>query len=222
MLASANVVLLVYITMPVAWADRTAPFPTAYTHRNIMNWVADLGVLPPPVDARMSWAGFFSAGAQLMKIGGITDSDVFLVSASLIFGILLMYPLYAIGLAISRSTRIAWLSVTVYIMFNWYQQDYFSPQAVALQLYATILAILLWQLRTAHVPALVGSRMKRMCTASLRVPGRVPRRSRRWTDSIDGRRAGGHPATGQGRRRCCNGCDGGRLRWLKRLQKPKK
>lgn len=185
MLASANTVLLVYISMPVAWADRTAPFPTAYTHRNIMNWVYDLGVLPPSVDARMSWAGFFSAGAQLMKIGGITDSDVFLISASFIFGILLMYPVYAIGLALSRNTKIAWLGVTIYILFNWYQQDYFAPQAVAMQMYATILAILLWQLRLADVPELVGGRLKRMATASLRIPGRVPGRDRRWTESME-------------------------------------
>jgi hypothetical protein len=185
MLATANTVLLVYVTMPVAWADRTAPFPTAYTHRNIMNWVSDLGVLPPPVDARMSWAGFFSAGAQLMKIGGITDSDVFLVSASLVFGILLIFPVYAIGLAISQDTKLAWLSVTIYILFNWYQQDYFAPQAVAMQLYATILAILLWQLRLADVPDLVGGRVKRIFSASLRTPGRVPGRGRRWTESIE-------------------------------------
>jgi hypothetical protein len=150
-----------------------------------MNWVSDLGVLPPSVDARMSWAGFFSAGAQLMKVGGIADSQVFLVSASLIFGILLMYPVYAIGLALSQNTKIAWLSVTIYILFNWYQQDYFAPQAVAMQFYATILAILLWQLRLADVPELVGGRLKRIATASLRIPGRVPGRDRRWTDSVE-------------------------------------
>ena len=96
--ATANVVLIAYITMPVAWSMGTAPFVTAYVHRMITNWLIDSGALPPPVDARISWAGFFSAAANLITTTGLHDSVILLVSASWILGICLMFPVYAIGL----------------------------------------------------------------------------------------------------------------------------
>ena len=183
--ALMNVVLITYVTMPVAWADRTAPFVTAYVHRVITNWIATLGTLPPPVDARISWAGFFSTAAQLTKLGGLPDSAVFVGSASLVFGILLVYPLYAVGLAVTRNEKTAWLGVTVFVLSNWYQQDYFAPQAVAMQFYATILAVLLWQLRVSNVPALDGGVVRRWATAWMRIPGRVPNRGAGWTQAVE-------------------------------------
>jgi hypothetical protein len=183
--ATSNVVLIAYITMPVAWSMGTAPFVTAYVHRMITNWLIDGGALPPPVDARISWAGFFSAAANLITTTGLHDSAILLVSASLVLGICLMFPVYAIGLAITGSRRVGWLGVTMLTLFNWYQQDYFAPQAVAMQFYATILAVLLWQLRTSAVPALVGSRLRRGATAWQRIPGRVSGRDGSWTLTVE-------------------------------------
>lgn len=185
MIAIANVVLIVYVTMPVAWADRTAPFSTAYVHAFITNWMVELGTLPPPLDARVSWAGFFSTIAQFMTIGGVQDSDVFIVDASLIFGVLLVFPVYAIGHALGGNPRGAWLGVTVYVLFNWYQQDYFAPQAVAMQLYATVLAVLLWQMKFAAVPNLSGPSWKQFFTAWMRIPGRVAHRTSGWTVGME-------------------------------------
>jgi hypothetical protein len=183
--ATANVVLIAYVTMPVAWATGTAPFPTAFAHRYIVNWIHQIHALPPDVDARMSWAGFFSASAHLMTISGLQDSEPFIASASLIFGILLAFPLYAIGMVITGDRRTAWSGVTVYVLFNWYQQDYFAPQAVAMQLYTTLIAVLLWQLRSSPLPALEGSRRQRYVSAWLRIPGRVAGRNARWTTALE-------------------------------------
>lgn len=183
--ATANVVLIGYITMPVAWSMGTAPFVTAYVHRMITNWLIDAGGLPPPVDARISWAGFFSAAANLVTTTGLHDSVGLLVSASLVMGICLIFPVYAVGLAITGSRRVAWLGVTMLTLFNWYQQDYFAPQAVAMQFYATLLAVLLWQLRTSNVPVLSGGRLKRMATAWRRIPGRVAGRDGSWTLAVE-------------------------------------
>lgn len=181
MIAIANVLLIIFVTMPVAWADRTAPFSTAYTHAFITDWMVKLGGLPPPVDARISWAGFFSTAAQMMTGAGLTGSNVFLVDASLVFGILMIFPVYSIGLVISGNPKAAWLGVSVYILFNWYQQDYFAPQAIAMQLYATLLAVLLWQLRSANVPAARdGGVLRRIATTAMRIPGRVENRDSRW------------------------------------------
>jgi hypothetical protein len=184
-IATANVVLIVYVTMPIAWADRTAPFVTAYVHRSISDWMVSLGTLPPPVDARVNWAGFFSATANLTVVGGLTSSGIFAVSASLFFGVLIMCSLYAIGSAVTGNERIAWLGVTMFILFNWYQQDYFAPQAAALILYTSMLAVALWQYRNSAVPALPGGRIHRMLTAWLRTPGRVTGRSALWTLMVE-------------------------------------
>ncbi|MEE6169094.1 MULTISPECIES: hypothetical protein [unclassified Mycolicibacterium] len=185
MLAVSNVVLIAYITMPVGWADRTAPFVTAYVHQFISDWILRLDALPPPLDARISWAGFFAAAARLTTIGGLGTSGVFLVSASLVFGVLLMFPVYAIGLAVGRTEKLAWLAVTSLTLFNWYQQDYFAPQAVGMQFYATILAVLLWQLRSSTIPELQGGRVHRCLTAWMRTPGRVVGRGPRWTQCVE-------------------------------------
>lgn len=185
MLSVSNVVLIAYITMPVGWADRTAPFVTAYVHQFISDWILRLDALPPPLDARISWAGFFAAAARLTTIGGLGTSGAFLVSASLVFGILLMFPVYAIGLAVCRTEKLAWLTVTSLTLFNWYQQDYFAPQAVGMQFYATILAVLLWQLRSSAIPALSGGWLHRCLTSWMRVPGRVAGRGPYWTQSVE-------------------------------------
>lgn len=185
MLAVSNVVLIAYLTMPVGWADRTAPFVTAYVHQFISDWILRLDALPPPLDARISWAGFFSAAARLTTIGGLGTSGVFLVSASLVFGVLLMFPVYAIGLVVGGTEKLAWLAVTSLTLFNWYQQDYFAPQAVGMQFYATILAVLLWQLRMSTIPALQGGWVHRCLTSWMRIPGRVAGRGPRWTQSVE-------------------------------------
>ena len=185
MTAAATIALMAYVTMPVAWATGAAPFPTAFAHRFIINWIAGIGALPPPIDARMSWAGFFSAGAHLMSIGGLTDSEVFLTSASLVFSILLIFPVYAIGMVLAGNRRTAWLGVTVYVLFNWYQQDYFAPQAVAMQFYATILAVLLWQLHRSDLPSPAGAPLRDRLRVFRRIPGRVTGRDARWTTGIE-------------------------------------
>lgn len=184
-IAVSNVVLIAYITMPVAWSMGTAPFVTAYVHRMITNWLVQLGGLPPPVDARISWAGFFSAAANLVTTTGLRDSAILLVSASLVLGVCLMFPVHAIGLAITGSRRAAWLGVTILTLFNWYQQDYFAPQAVAMLFYATILAVLFWQLRRSNLPRLPGGRLRRLAAAWMRVPGQVSGRDATWTLAME-------------------------------------
>ncbi|MGW8811645.1 hypothetical protein [Gordonia terrae] len=165
-LATANVLLVMYMSMTVAWASGAPPFPTAYVHRFLTNWISELGALPPAVDGRISWSGFFAGAGQVMTTGGLDDSLVFLTSASLVFGVLLMFPLYALGHSLSGSARVGWATITIYILFNWYQQDYFAPQAVAMQLYVTIMAVMVWQLQTAPLPSVGSWRTWR------RVPGR--------------------------------------------------
>ncbi|MBR7192515.1 MULTISPECIES: hypothetical protein [Gordonia] len=179
-LAASNVMLIVYMSMPVAWSSGTPPFPTAYVHRFLTDWYSELGALPPAVDGRISWSGFFAGAAHVMRTGGLDDSTVFLTSASLIFGTLLMFPLYALGHSVSGSARVGWGTITIYILFNWYQQDYFAPQALAMQLYVTIVAVLIWQLRVSPLPPVGFWRAWR------RVPGRPRGRGPGFSYAVEG------------------------------------
>ncbi|MDX1888265.1 hypothetical protein [Mycolicibacterium sp. 050158] len=185
MLALTNVTLIGYLVLPVALSDRTAPFVTAYVHRTLTNVIVATGALPPPVDARTSWAGFFSAVAQLVTVGGLDDCGPMMLAASFVFGALAIFPVYAIGLAITGRPRVAWMGATVYTLFNWYQQDYFAPQAIAAQLYMTILAVLAWQMRAAVVPAIGGNVVERVRAAWRRMPGRAPDTDAGWTLAIE-------------------------------------
>ncbi|SMG31963.1 hypothetical protein SAMN02745947_02122 [Rhodococcus rhodochrous J3] len=173
-MAVASLVLVTYTTMLVPAATGQTSVPTAFVHRGFIATLAESGVLPDAVDARFSWAAFFSAGAQMLVASGLPDAGVFLAGASLVFGGLLLFPLYAIAIVVTGRARSAWLAVVLYQLFNWYQQDYFAPQAVALILYATVIATLLWQLRRAPLPATAPGLWGFVRTAPRRTPGLVP------------------------------------------------
>jgi len=173
-MAVASLVLVTYTTMLLPVATGQTAVPTSFVHRGFIATLAESGVLPDAVDARFSWAAFFSAGAQMVIASGIPDSGVFLAGASLVLGGLLLFPLYAIAIVVTGRVRLAWLAVVLYQLFNWYQQDYFAPQAVALVLYTTVLATLLWQLRSAPLPGTGPGLWKFVLNAPRRTPGLVP------------------------------------------------
>ncbi|WP_260684297.1 hypothetical protein [Rhodococcus sp. KBS0724] len=174
-LMAANIVMLiVYTTMLVPVSTGETTVPVAFVHRGFINILAQSGTLPNSIDARFSWAGFFSAGAHLITVADVPDATVLLLWAPLYMGALLAFPLYAIAIAITGRVRLAWLAVVIYQLFNWYQQDYFAPQAVATIFYTTILATLLWQLRRSPLPV-IGSGIGRfIVSAPRRTPGFVP------------------------------------------------
>lgn len=179
-IAAATVILMVYLTMPVAWSNGLPPFPTAYVHQYIADWIDRLGELPPPVDARISWSGFFAAAAHVADVAALSDTRILLTSASLFFGVLLMFPVYALGRALTGSDRLAWLGVMVFVVVNWYQQDYFAPQALAMQLYVTIMAVLVWQVHAA------GPGPPRRSGRWWTIPNRPPGRDAWWMLAVEG------------------------------------
>lgn len=173
-MAATSVVLVVYTTMLVPVATGETSVPTAFVHRGFITTLIESGMLPDAIDARFSWAAFFSAGAQMVVASGLPGAGVFLAGASLVFGGLLLFPLYAIAIVVTGRARLAWLAVVLYQLFNWYQQDYFAPQAVALILYTTVIATLLWQLRRAPLPATAPGLWGFVTTAPRRTLGLVP------------------------------------------------
>lgn len=179
-LGAAGLALIMFTTMYVSLADGVTSIPTAYTHRGLIDIIASLQGLPPPSDARFSWAGFFSAGAHMSGAGALSDLSPMLLWAPLFYGGVTMLPLYSIALSLTGRRRVAWIAVILYLSFNWYQQDYFAPQPTATMLYLTICALLLWQLRSAPLPS-------------------APRSWRRWIVTVPRRTLGTVPVVGAGR-----------------------
>ncbi|MGW0172646.1 hypothetical protein ACWDUM_02255 [Rhodococcus sp. NPDC003322] len=174
LMSAATLVLITYTTMLVPAASGVTSVPTAFVHRG---FIATLGAgerLPDAIDARFSWAGFFTAGAHLVAVADLPDVSALMTWAPLFMGALLAFPLYAIAIAVTGRARLAWLAVVLYQLFNWYQQDYFAPQAVALVFYTTIVATLLWQLRRAPLPEIGPGIGRFLVTAPRRTPGLVP------------------------------------------------
>lgn len=169
------VVAMVVTAMLTALASGSASFPTAFIHRGIIEILDARGSLPPPSDARFSWAGYFSAGAQLVRSGGLGTAEDFLLWAPIVATTAMIAPLYVIGFCITRSRRLAWTGIAIYVLANWYQQDYFSPQSLATLFYACILALLLWMMSTSRVPTAVG---ERSVQSAARWVVSVPARSR--------------------------------------------
>lgn len=184
-LTVAALTLITFTTLLVSLADGVTSIPTAYVHRGLIEILVHFGELPPPSDARFSWAGFFSGSAQMSTAYGITDFTAIFIWAPVFFNAMIALPIYSIGLSISRSRRVAWLGVFVYLLFNWYQQDYFAPQPTAMMFYTSVIAVLLWQLRRAPLPVVEGGLVARTVGASRRTPGRVPGQSSAQTLAVE-------------------------------------
>ena len=179
-MTAAAALAVVYNTMLVAVATGEASVPTAFVHRGFVSVLAASHRLPDLEDARYSWAGFFSLATHIQESAGFTDLTDVLFWAPVVFGPLMCFGLYAIASAIGGNARIAWMAVLLYQAFNWYQQDYFAPQAVAGLGYVAILGTMLWQLRRAPLPAPAGldrvlpGRLGEVLSLARRTPGRVP------------------------------------------------
>lgn len=172
-LAAAVLVAVSYNTMFLGLTTGQTSVPTAFVHRGFIEILATTGELPSGVDARFSWAGFFSAGAHLQSLSGTASATGVMLWAPLVFGLLLAFGLYSVALSITGRARLAWLAVLLYQASNWYQQDYYSPQAIAVLGYTAIIATLLWQLRRAPLPRRGDSPSARITHALRRTPGRV-------------------------------------------------
>ncbi|MFF0817429.1 hypothetical protein ACFYVR_20030 [Rhodococcus sp. NPDC003318] len=173
-MAAGSLVLIAYTTMLVSVASGVTSVPTAFVHRGFIDTLVAGEDLPNGIDARFSWAGFFTAGAHLVTVADLPDASALLEWAPLYMNALLAFPLYAIAVAITGRARLAWLAVVLYQLFNWYQQDYFAPQAVAMVFYATMIATLLWQLRRAPLPEIGPGIGRFLISAPRRTPGLVP------------------------------------------------
>ncbi|MEO5833979.1 MAG: serine/threonine protein kinase [Nakamurella sp.] len=168
-LAAALWALVGYGTVPVS--DGHGNVPTGWVHVAFIQYISlNNGGVPSSYDARFSWPGFFSAAAQLVSLSGTDDARSFLVLAPFVYFLLALPGLLLIGHSITHSWRWTWVAVFVYQTTNWYQQDYFAPQATAFVMYVTLIGVLLWMIDSAVIPRLPGNLAAKIVGALRRTP----------------------------------------------------
>lgn len=130
-------------------SDDVAGFPTAWLHAGFSDYIHEHGAILPSYDARFSWPGFFGATASLTTSAGLPDATGLLRWAPLVYNLLFLTPLLLLARRVGRRRRYAWLAVMLFFCGNWFEQDYFAPQATNFVLYLVLLSVLVWLGRAA-------------------------------------------------------------------------
>ncbi|WP_446223095.1 hypothetical protein ACTWPB_25730 [Nocardia sp. IBHARD005] len=169
--ASALAVLVCLLYQLVGVADGSPVVGTGFVHVGFIDYIGTAHRLPPSLDARFSWSGFFDAAAVLVQLAGLPDAVPLLLWAPAVLTAFAALPVFTIATLITGGRRLAWVAMAIFVCGNWFQQDYFSPQAIAFVMHCSIVATLLWLLRSAPLPPLEGTLVQRVSAMVVRVPG---------------------------------------------------
>ena len=162
-LRTMSVLLGALIVTLFGVASIASPFPRlepTWRHLGIIDYLGRGGAIDGQIDAYFNWPGFFSLSAAISRMAGLES----------LLGVGRWAPLWINGLwlvaasvplkVLARDRRRFWLSLWVFCLGNWLDQDYFSPQAFALFVYLVIIGLTLWGLRT-DVPRRLWERGRR-------------------------------------------------------------
>jgi hypothetical protein len=123
--------------------EQTGGIPTAYIHVGFAGYILTHGHVLNNYDARFSWPGMFAWTALATLAGGTSNAIVFVRWTPLVLDLLYMIPLRLILRRCCRDPRVAWLAAALFVVGNWTEQDYFSPQGFAYVPYLTVIAVAL-------------------------------------------------------------------------------
>ena len=148
LLLAALVVVLFGVTALMADYPRGE---VAWRHIGIADALARTGSINPDVDAYFNWPGFFGLLAAFSGATGIAPLDVAVWAPVFNLGLWLV-ALAVLVRALTSDPRRLWLTLWLFSLGNWHDQDYLSPQAFAFFLYLVVLAILLRTLKAGAPP----------------------------------------------------------------------
>jgi hypothetical protein len=122
-------------------------FPVAWLHVGFIDAIARTGQILP-LDARFSWAGFFSGGALVQKAGD-SDSLLWLVRFTPVaVELFACWGVALIGSVLGYGARRRLLAMTIFLLASWTGQDYFSPQGTTFCMVLVVFAIAIAYFRT--------------------------------------------------------------------------
>ncbi|MGV9713273.1 hypothetical protein ACWDTI_21710 [Gordonia sp. NPDC003424] len=139
--AMSIAVTIVLIRLPVSLLTQVPIYAWTYKHIGLVDFVAKTGTLPPSyVDIYSRWPGFFAGAAWFSETTGVDPVDVAHWFAP-VMHVLFAAAIWSLSRALDLSARAAVIAVMCAELVNWVGQDYYSPQAVALLLGITVIAL---------------------------------------------------------------------------------
>jgi hypothetical protein len=132
-------VFAVYGLQPAA--EPAARLPVAWLHSGFANYIGAHGDVLHNFDTRFSWPGFFALLAFLTEASGMHDTSVLLNWAPVLLSGLAVLGVRAIAVAIVGPGRASWIAAWIFLVANWTEQDYASPQGTTYILLLAALAI---------------------------------------------------------------------------------
>ena len=175
------VLLLVFLHGLPTLIEPNPRFFSAYLHAGFVDYIDRHGAVDQLLDARMSWPGGFALAALIQRVAGLSSSLWFVRWFPVLITTYLV-PAALLCRTVGATVRARWVTLFAVVAFNWVGQDYFSPQALALLLYLTVVAMAL----TAF-PARAGIRISSGSGVCAGSPSSRWRRRRR---PASGRRSG--------------------------------
>lgn len=114
----------------------------AWRHLGIADALTGLGRVDPTIDAYFNWPGFFAGLGALLETTGVDPFDLALW-APVGNGVLWVLGVALVVRTLTSDERLLWLSLWLFTLTSWIDQDYLSSQAFAFFLYLVVTAVLL-------------------------------------------------------------------------------
>jgi hypothetical protein len=124
-------------------AEPEMRFDVAWRHIGIADYFRTRGQVDPELDAYQNWPAFFAFAAFVWEATGLRDLPAVLAWTPVVYNLLYLLPLIAIGHRIVGDRMLVWLAAWLFTVSNWIGQDYFSPQGWYVFIYLVVLAVLL-------------------------------------------------------------------------------
>jgi hypothetical protein len=134
--------LVVTLYGAAAFASPTPRAEVAWRHIGIADALMRSGHIDPGFDAYFNWPGFFALLAVVTKATGLPPVDVALW-APVVNSLLWLGALALVIRQLTADRRRLWLTLWLFCLGNWIDQDYLSPQAFSYFLHLCVLALLL-------------------------------------------------------------------------------
>lgn len=125
--------------------------PWSYKHIAVTDFIGSTGQMDMSVDIYNRWPGFFASSAFFGEAIGLREALDYAAWAEIGFALLNVVTVLAIVRALTRNPRVYWTATLVFVLANWVNQNYYSPQAFGYTLYLTMCLVVLTFLRSTPI-----------------------------------------------------------------------
>jgi len=116
---------------------------TAWLHLGFVDQFATLGAPAEGIDARFSWPGFFAWWGMLSDAGAKDGLTAIANWTPVAMAVICAVLVCQLARSLGASPRSAQLATLLFVVLNWIEQDYFSPQATAYVLALGVVVVVL-------------------------------------------------------------------------------